>query len=105
MSAKLELFGNHHPHLLRITCSLLRAKPSPGVPLSLCRVFEAFEKHCKVDNGYVGMSDVTQVPPAHDETMQSFFVAVRIVVAASFLVSIRLFGGKQLWLLLPCRRP
>ena len=46
--------------------------------LPLRRVFEAFEKYCRVDNGYVGTADVTRVPPAHDETMQSFFVAVHI---------------------------
>lgn len=43
----------------------------------LRRVFQAFEKYCKVENGYVGTPDVTRVPPVHDETMQSFFLAVR----------------------------
>lgn len=42
-----------------------------------CRVFQAFEKYCKVDNGYVGTPDVTRVPPPHDDTQQSFFLAVR----------------------------
>lgn len=40
-------------------------------------MFQAFEKYCKVDNGYVGTPDVTTVPPRHDNTMQSFFLAVR----------------------------
>lgn len=39
------------------------------------KVFQAFEKYCKVDNGYVGTPDVTRVPPPHDDTQQSFFLA------------------------------
>jgi Glycosyl hydrolase family 47 len=49
----------------------------------LRRVFQAFEKYCKVDNGYVVTPDVTRVPPAHDETMQSFFLAVRTILCTT----------------------
>lgn len=69
----LRLSVRKHRYIVeRTTC--------PSVHLPLRRVFEAFEKYCRVDNGYVGTADVTRVPPAHDETMQSFFVAVRISV-------------------------
>lgn len=40
-----------------------------------CRVFEAFEKHCRVEDGYVGTPDVTRANPEHGDTQQSFFLA------------------------------
>jgi hypothetical protein len=32
-------------------------------------------KSCKVDHGFSGITDVTQVPPRHDNLQQSFFLA------------------------------
>ena len=39
------------------------------------RIFQAFEKHCRVEAGYVGTPDVTRDPPEHGDTQQSFFLA------------------------------
>lgn len=39
------------------------------------RIFEAIEKHCRVQYGYSGVSDVTMVPVHHDDFQQSFFLA------------------------------
>jgi hypothetical protein len=36
----------------------------------LCRVFQSIEKNCKVEGGYAGTGDVTNVPTIHDDTMQ-----------------------------------
>lgn len=41
----------------------------------LRRIFQAFEKHCRVEGGYVGTPDVTRNPPPHGDTQQSFFLA------------------------------
>ena len=39
-------------------------------------IFQAIEKHCKVQSGgYSGIKDVLQVPPEHDDYMPSFFLA------------------------------
>eukprot|EP00208_Stichococcus_sp_RCC1054_P002855 CAMPEP_0206140740 /NCGR_PEP_ID=MMETSP1473-20131121/10503_1 /ASSEMBLY_ACC=CAM_ASM_001109 /TAXON_ID=1461547 /ORGANISM="Stichococcus sp, Strain RCC1054" /LENGTH=567 /DNA_ID=CAMNT_0053535003 /DNA_START=347 /DNA_END=2050 /DNA_ORIENTATION=+ len=38
-------------------------------------IFQSFEKHCRVKAGYAGLRDVTNMPPEHDDTMQSFFLA------------------------------
>ncbi|KAL3145318.1 hypothetical protein ABBQ38_001578 [Trebouxia sp. C0009 RCD-2024] len=38
-------------------------------------VFQAIEKWCKVEHGYVGLRDVRKAPPKHDDTQQSFFLA------------------------------
>jgi len=34
------------------------------------RVFEAIERHCKVDAGYSGTGNVGLLPFQHDDTMQ-----------------------------------
>ncbi len=36
---------------------------------------QALETHCRVDNGYAGLKDVTHLPPPKDDTQQSFFIA------------------------------
>lgn len=38
-------------------------------------IFQAFEKHCKVADGYAGLRDVRSPNPVKDDTMQSFFLA------------------------------
>lgn len=38
-------------------------------------IFQAFEMHCRVEGGYAGVRDVTQLPVENDSTMQSFFLA------------------------------
>ncbi|PSC73991.1 Mannosyl-oligosaccharide 1,2-alpha-mannosidase MNS1 [Micractinium conductrix] len=38
-------------------------------------IFQAFEKHCKVEAGYAGLKDVRLAEPKRDDTMQSFFLA------------------------------
>eukprot|EP00850_Spirogloea_muscicola_P000924 SM000003S11169 [mRNA] locus=s3:1291827:1298198:- [translate_table: standard] len=38
-------------------------------------IFQAFQKHCRVDSGYTGLRDVTRDPPERDDKMQSFFLA------------------------------
>ena len=39
------------------------------------QIFQAFETHCRVPNGYVGLMDVRVAKPQKDDTMQSFFLA------------------------------
>jgi len=39
------------------------------------KMFEAIQKHCRVPEGYVGLSDVTSAEPRQDDHMQSFFLA------------------------------
>lgn len=39
------------------------------------KMFQAIQKHCRVDEGYVGLSDVTKPDPPKDDHMQSFFLA------------------------------
>lgn len=36
---------------------------------------QAFEKHCKTENGYSGIKDVYEPNPSKDDVQQSFFVA------------------------------
>ncbi|KAK9817686.1 hypothetical protein WJX72_000621 [[Myrmecia] bisecta] len=38
-------------------------------------IFQSIEKWCRVEDGYVGLKDVRQVPPQQDDTQQSFFLA------------------------------
>lgn len=38
-------------------------------------IFEAIEKHCKVEFGYSGVGDTFTVPVSHDDHQQSFFLA------------------------------
>mmetsp|Transcript_646 Transcript_646/g.1913 ORF Transcript_646/g.1913 Transcript_646/m.1913 type:complete len:100 (+) Transcript_646:806-1105(+) len=38
-------------------------------------IFQAIEKHCKVEAGYSGVRDVTQEPAELDNKMQSWFLA------------------------------
>merc|ERR1712046_426693 len=38
-------------------------------------IFQAFETHCKVADGYAGLRDVRSANPVKDDTMQSFFLA------------------------------
>jgi len=38
-------------------------------------IFNSLIKSCKVDHGFSGITDVTQVPPRHDNLQQSFFLA------------------------------
>ncbi|KAL3135602.1 hypothetical protein ABBQ38_006083 [Trebouxia sp. C0009 RCD-2024] len=39
------------------------------------RIFLSFEKYSKVESGYAGLEDMTEVPPGHDNIMQSFWLA------------------------------
>ncbi len=39
------------------------------------RIFQSFQKHCRQGAGYAGLKDVRAVPPTHDDTQQSFFLA------------------------------
>lgn len=38
-------------------------------------IFQAFERNCRVPDGYAGLRDVRVAKPAKDDTMQSFFLA------------------------------
>lgn len=38
-------------------------------------IFQSFEKHTKVENGYTSLDDVTRVPPPQRDNMESFFMA------------------------------
>lgn len=38
-------------------------------------MFQALEKHCRVDGGYTGIRDVYQSSPSQDDVQQSFFLA------------------------------
>jgi mannosyl-oligosaccharide alpha-1,2-mannosidase len=38
-------------------------------------VFEAIEKHCRVENGYVGLHDVRNPHSSADDFQQSFFLS------------------------------
>jgi mannosyl-oligosaccharide alpha-1,2-mannosidase len=39
------------------------------------QIFEAIERHCKVQFGYSGIGDTTTLPVSHDDHQQSFFLA------------------------------
>ncbi|KAK9842510.1 hypothetical protein WJX81_003419 [Elliptochloris bilobata] len=71
--------GAHHnllrPEALEAMFVLWRVTQKPKYPDCAWAMFQAFERHCKVADGYTGLRDVTVDPPARDNTMQSFWLA------------------------------
>lgn len=43
--------------------------------VSLLRLIQALEQHCKLEGGYSGVRDVYAATPSHDDVQQSFYLA------------------------------
>mmetsp|Transcript_38060 Transcript_38060/g.72955 ORF Transcript_38060/g.72955 Transcript_38060/m.72955 type:complete len:601 (+) Transcript_38060:121-1923(+) len=71
--------GAHHnllrPETVESLMILYRKTGDPIYRQWGWRIFQAFETHCKVPDGYVGLRDVRSPTPQKDDTMQSFFLA------------------------------
>ena len=71
--------GAHHnllrPETVESLMILFRKTGDPIYREWGWKIFQAFEKHCKVPEGYVGLKDVRNPNPQQDDTMQSFFLA------------------------------
>jgi mannosyl-oligosaccharide alpha-1,2-mannosidase len=46
-------------------------------------IFQAIEKHCRTEYGYVGIRDVTSDKPVQDDLQQSWFLAETLKVRQS----------------------
>ncbi|CAI5530779.1 unnamed protein product [Closterium sp. Naga37s-1] len=75
------------PHLQGRVYNILRPEAVEAIWYSwratkdpVCRewgwqIWQAFEKHCRVEAGYVGLEDAGKNPPPQDNMQQSFFLA------------------------------
>ncbi|KAI0226609.1 mannosyl-oligosaccharide alpha-1,2-mannosidase [Massospora cicadina] len=57
------------------THNLLRPETDPKYREWGWKMFLAFEKHTKVEDGYVALSDATVIPPVQGGKMETFFLA------------------------------
>uniref|UniRef100_A0A7S0RWM0 alpha-1,2-Mannosidase n=1 Tax=Pyramimonas obovata TaxID=1411642 RepID=A0A7S0RWM0_9CHLO len=71
--------GAHHnllrPETVEALMILFRKTGDPIYREWGWEIFQAFETHCKTQDGYAGLRDVRQPKPVQDDTMQSFFLA------------------------------
>ncbi|CAI5525957.1 unnamed protein product [Closterium sp. Naga37s-1] len=67
---------NHlRPEAVEAWMYLWRATHDPIYRQWGWEVFQAFQKHCRVENGFVGLLDASQNPPQQDDLQHSFFLA------------------------------
>jgi len=71
--------GAHHnllrPETVESLMVLFRKTGDPIFREWGWEIFQAFERHCKTNDGYAGLKDVRLARPQQDDTMQSFFLA------------------------------
>ncbi|CAI6010026.1 unnamed protein product [Closterium sp. NIES-65] len=68
-------YNNLRPEAVEAWMYLWRATHDPMYRHWGWEVFQAFQKHCRVENGFVGLLDASQNPPQKDDLQQSFFLA------------------------------
>ncbi|CAI5530563.1 unnamed protein product [Closterium sp. Naga37s-1] len=68
-------YNNLRPEAVEAWMYLWRATHDPIYRQWGWEAFQAIQKHCRVENGYVGLLDASQNPPQQDDLQQSFFLA------------------------------
>jgi mannosyl-oligosaccharide alpha-1,2-mannosidase len=63
------------PEALEAQFVMYRITHDPKYQDRAWEMFQAIEKHCRVENGYVGLADPTVADPPKDDHQQSFFLA------------------------------
>ncbi|CAI5493387.1 unnamed protein product [Closterium sp. Naga37s-1] len=68
-------FNTLRPEAVEAWMYLWRATHDPMYRQWGWEAFQAIQKHCRVENGYLGLLDASQNPPQKDDLQQSFFLA------------------------------